>query len=583
MATTASIESMLVVDCGSTTTRAVLVDLVDGRYRFVARGEAASTISCAERDLMVGVRSAIRQVEEVTGRSFLNPNGQLITPEQTGGAGVDMLLAVSNAGEPLRVIVAGLSDQISVASARHAIDATYALVEHVVSPAVEGNQARTAEETLSLIQTTEPDVIVLTGGTDGGPTQAVADLTELVSLGCALIQGPARPQILYAGNSDFRTQVADIVGDTAQLLVLDNVRPTLDRENLEPLSGELSNFYQERKLLVLPGFETLKSWSTAPVMTSSRAFGYVVKYLAQMWGPGHGVLGCDLGGSVTTLASVVDQKFSLIIRSDLGMSYNIANVLAQTGLANIVRWLPFELSDESARDRILTKQLHPTSIPSTPEDLYLEQAVAREALRLTLDEAGRRWRATGDGDRPQFEAIVGSGGLFTHTQQHGQVILALLDAIQPIGVATLWLDETSLGVPVGAIAAVNPLAAAHVMEGDAFINLGTVVCPVGEAKPGEIILRLTITYSDRRVLDVEIGWGSLEVIPLPLGEQASLELRPLKGFNLGAGPGKKRVIKRLVGGMMGLIVDARGRPIVLPADPAQRLEKVKRWYQDIGA
>ena len=574
---------MLVVDCGSTTTRAVLVDLVDGRYRFIAKGEAASTAACDARDLMVGVRSAIDQVAEITGRSFLNEDGTLITPEQTGGAGVDVLLAVSNAGQPLRVVVAGLSDQISVASARRAIGSTYAVVEHVVSPSAEGSQARSNEETLALIQSSEPDVIVVTGGTDGGPTQAVADLTELISLGCSLIQGPVKPQILYAGNADFRTQVAEIVGDTAQLLVLDNVRPALDRENLEPLSGELSNFYQEHKLLTLPGFETLKSWSSAPVMTSSRAFGYVVKYLAQMWGPGHGVLGCDLGGSVTTLASVVDEQFGLIIRSDLGVSHSIVNVLAQAGLGNILRWLPFEMSEESARDRIFTKQVRPTSLPETPEDLYLEQAVAREALRLTLDEARQRWNATGKRHFPQFDAIVGSGGLLTHSQQHGQVILTLLDAIQPIGVSTLWLDETSLAIPVGAIAAVSPMAAAHVMEGDAFINLGTAVCPVGEAKPGEIILRLTITYSDRRTLDVEIPFGSLEVIPLPLGEQASLELRPLKGFDLGSGPGKKRVIKRLVGGMMGIIVDARGRPIVLPQDPAERLEQVKHWYQDIGA
>ncbi len=581
MASTASIESMLVIDCGSTTTQAVLVDLVDKRYRFIARGEAASTVACEDGDVMAGVRSAIRQVEEITGRSFLGQDGRLITPEQMGGSGVDVLLAVSNAGQPLRLIVAGLSDQISVASARRAIDATYSVVEQVVSPASAGTQqARSNEETLSLIQSSEPDVIVLTGGTDGGPTQAVADLTELVALGCSLIEGPIRPQILYAGNSDFRTQVADIVGDTAQLLVLDNVRPTLDRENLEPLSGELSNVYQERKLLTLPGFNTLKAWSTVPVITSSRAFGYVIKYLAQMWGPGHGVLGCDLGGSVTTLASVVNQKFSLTLRSDLGVSHNIANVLACAGLPNILRWLPFEMSEESARDRILTKQLRPTSLPLTPEDLYLEQAVAREALRLTFDEARGRWA---EGATPQFEAIVGSGGLLTHAQQHSQVILTLLDAIQPVGVATLWLDETSLSIPVGAIAAVNPLAAAHVMEGDAFINLGTTICPVGEASPGEIILRLTVTYSDRRVLDVEIASGSLEVIPLPLGEQASLELRPLKGFDLGAGPGRKRVIKRLVGGMMGLVVDARGRPIVLPEDPAARLEKVKHWYQDIGA
>jgi uncharacterized protein (TIGR01319 family) len=533
---------------------------------------------------MIVVRSAIQQIEDITGRTFLNHEGQLITPEQAGGSGVDSLLAVSNAGRPLRLILAGLSDQVSLASARRAIDSTYAVVAHVISPGTEGTLSRASEGTVGLIESVEPDVIVVAGGTDKSPTQAVMELAELVTLGCSLISGGPKPRIVYAGNDDLRTQVAEIVGDTTQLLVLDNVRPGLDKENLEPLSGELADLYQERNLLTLPGFGALKNWSGAPVMASSRAFGYVIKYLSQMWGPGHGVLGCDVGGRTTAIASVVKEKFNLTIRSDLGVSHSIGSVMAQAGPPNIMRWLPFEMDEETVRDRILNKQLRPTTVPQTPEDLFIEQAVAREALRLAIEDARSRWGVPVDSLSPQFEAIVGSGGLLTHTPQHGQVSLVMLDAIQPTGVTTLWLDETSLAVPIGAIAAVNPVAAAQVMEGDAFINLGTAVCPVGSgARDGDVILRLTIRYSDGRALDVEISHGSLEVIPLPLGEQAALDLRPQKGFDVGAGPGKRRVIKRLVGGMMGLIIDARGRPLVLPENAAERVGRVKHWYSDVGA
>jgi len=122
------------------------------------------------------------------------------------------------------------------------------------------------------------------------------------------------------------------------------------------------------------------------------------------------------------------------------------------------------------------------------------------------------------------------------------------------------------------------------MEGDAFLNLGTAICPVGPAAhAGEVVMRVTITYSDRRALDVEVTYGTLESIPLPLGEEASLEVRPLKRFDVGAGPGKARRIKRLVGGMMGLIIDARGRPLTLPASAEERQAKLRQWFSGIGA
>ena len=207
-------------------------------------------------------------------------------------------------------------------------------------------------------------------------------------------------------------------------------------------------------------------------------------------------------------------------------------------------------------------------------------------MRLTLEQGQvLAQKQETDPGMSEFEIIIGSGGVLAHAPQHAQAALLLLDAIQPTGITTLWLDATSLAIPVGTLATIHPVAATHVMEGDAFLNLGTVICPVctGTPRPGDVAMRITITYSDDRTLDLEIPYGSLEVIPLPLGEKASLEARPLKNFDVGAGPGAKRRIKRLVGGMMGLIIDARGRPLELPTDPGQRLEMVQKWYSAIGA
>jgi hypothetical protein len=587
MATADTVESIIILDCGSTTTRAILIDLVDGHYRFIAKGETFNTTGNSEDDLLIGVREAICQIESITGRAFLDEEGQFVTPEQVDGRGADALLIVANVGQPLRLILAGLSDQISLASARRAVHSAHALIEHVISPETEMDSEQTDEEKLAVVSTINPDAIVLTGGIDGGPAGAILDLASLLTLGCSLIETPPGPQILYAGNASAREQVIETVGDVVPVVALDNVRPSLDTENLAPLSAALDNLYRERMLALEPGLNTLTSWSQTPIVTSSQAFGYVIKYLAHMWGEGHNVLGVDIGGTMTTVASVVGNEFSLVNRPDLGASHSISRVISQAGIENITRWLPVEIDEETARDRLLNKELRSGSLPQTLEDLYLEQAVAREALRLTLESGYSRWHEDQPAETamcPAFEIVVGTGGTLVHAPQHGQAILILLDAIQPTGITTLWLDATSLAIPVGSLATVHPLAATQVMEGDAFLNLGTTICPMGTGtRFGEVVMRLTITYSDGRTLDIEIPYGSLEVIPLPLGEEASLEARPLKRFDVGAGPGKKRKIERLVGGMMGLIIDARGRPLILPSHPEERLERVQQWFSDVGA
>jgi hypothetical protein len=70
----------------------------------------------------------------------------------------------------------------------------------------------------------------------------------------------------------------------------------------------------------------------------------------------------------------------------------------------------------------------------------------------------------------------------------------------------------------------------------------------------------------------------LTTIPLEIGQRAELHLQPLLRYDVGlGGPGRGGTLK-VVGGQMGIVIDARGRPLQLPADRAKRLEMVKKWY-----
>jgi hypothetical protein len=159
----------------------------------------------------------------------------------------------------------------------------------------------------------------------------------------------------------------------------------------------------------------------------------------------------------------------------------------------------------------------------------------------------------------------------------------LLDALQPIGVSTIVLDATALAAPLGALATFQPLAAAQVLESDAFLNLGTVVAPVGTAREGDIVLKLKVDYGGGRTLGVEVAYGSLEVIPLPLGQTAILALEPLRGFDVGWGARGKGLPLQVNGGTLGIIIDARGRPLPLPPDGEERRTKMQTWLWDMGS
>jgi hypothetical protein len=130
---------------------------------------------------------------------------------------------------------------------------------------------------------------------------------------------------------------------------------------------------------------------------------------------------------------------------------------------------------------------------------------------------------------------------------------------------------------------VSPLAAAQVMDKDALLHLGTVVAPVGTARVGDIALAFKIEYEDGRLLEVEVPYGSLEMIPLPTGQTANLELRPTRRFDVGLGTKGQAGTTRVEGGIIGIIIDARGRPLPMAQDPNEQREKIQRWLWDMGA
>jgi len=590
------IESILAIDVGAVLTKTTLIARVEGAFRFVGHAEAPSTVEWPWTDVIAGVDHALQQLSFSARRKLIDSHGHLITPEQSSGAGVDVCVITVSAAGPLHLVLMGLSADLSVASLQHAATCTYTKVVDVLTRAgsVDGQPSAhlTEEDRVRRIYRARPDVVCIVGGTDGGADMPVIDLVESASLAVSLIDESHRPRILFAGNAALRPRVVESIGSEAELKVADNVRPNVDVESIGPAQTELEAMYQAIKVAQLPGFDLLRKWSTLPTLPTSRAIANVVQYLS-LEDTRKGALAVDVGGASTTIAAARAGHVQLHVRSDLGTAFNARGVLKARGEEAIARWLPFEPRPGEIQTVVTEKELYPSSVPQDSNELFIEQALAREALRLAMSQARAAWPSELGGPyaglyptplMPYFEPIIGGGSVVGRAPRPGQAALLLLDALEPIGVTTLVLDSGGLLPALGACALAHPLATVQALGSSGLTTLGTVVVPVttGRPKVGETILNVSIKYKNGGDLDVQVAAGSLEVLPLPLGQKAVLELRPRSGVDIGRGRSRGSSIE-VQGGLIGLMIDARGRPLALPADAGKRRERVQQWLWDMGA
>jgi uncharacterized protein (TIGR01319 family) len=579
------IGSILLADCGTVTTKVVLLEPVGGQYRFVAHGEAPTTVEYPWSDVAAGIRHAVEQISAVTGRGFLDANGDLITPETAEREGVDTFAATVSASHPLEVVLGGLVRTLSVASAQRAAAGTYSTIKAILASDGRG-ESRSQEEHVRTIRDAAPDVVCIAGGMEGGAVTPVLDLIRAVALACSMMGTGIRPPLLYAGNSRLRRRIVQIFEGQAEVRVAENVRPTPAEENLHGAREELDKLYVRDKMGQMPGIETVSSWSPVPLVPTARAFGRLVQYIWHLGDPSKGVIGVDVGAANTTVAAVFDGHLFTTIRSDLGMAFGGEQLLKARGAETITRWLSEPMSDDEARGIFVNKEMHPASIEQEPRELRLQQALAREAIRTTLELARPGWRAGAAQPYPHLlplcDTIIVSGGVLAHAPRPGQIALIVLDALQPIGVSTLVLDTYGLAPALGSVAQIKPLAAVEALDSGALVNLATVVTPVGRARHGDLVLKVHVKYEDGGAFSVEVHYGDLEVLPLPPGQQAELEMQPLHHFDVGLGGPGKSGKRRVSGGLAGLIIDARGRPLPLPSDPEKCRASMRQWLWDVG-
>jgi len=563
------VESLLAVDVGSVNTRAVLFDLAGVSYRMLAVGLASSTCLAPIKDAREGVTAAIHQIEEITGRDLLDPNHQLILPASATGTGVDNLVVSSSAGRDIRVVLVGLLQEYSLANLEKLAGELYCrVVEHFTI-----NDLRKPEDRMNAFLQSNPDLVLLAGGTNHGASRAVLRLADQLRLWLQASQPEKRPLIAYAGNAVLNDRVKESLESLTSVFSASNILPFSGVEDINPAEDTVIQVMNRIRSTHLTGFAELEKISGLSILPTAGAESRIIRFQSLQQDSSRTVLGINVGAAASHFITANAGDLKTSVYRGLGVGAAAVETLNRVGLDSIHPWLSQDISQNTIRDYLWQKSLFPSAIPMNAETLDIEQAVARAILNVMKQEYMGLPNARFEG----FEPVIASGALIAQAPTMRQSLLMMLDGLQPCGVTTLLIDRHGILSALGAAAASNPALVVQVLETGVLTNLGTVISPLFRARAGETVMRIRLQTDDDPERTFEIRKGEIVRLPLVVNKTARVIIKPLKNMDAFSGSHNLKV----VGGELGLIIDTRSRPIRLPTDPGLSREVNQKWYRSL--
>jgi hypothetical protein len=568
----AQVGSILTADFGSVHTRVVLVDVVDGEYRIVAREKGLTTLGYPVDDVGIGLNRLVTDIEQITGRQFYNAIGQIITPEDGSRRGVDAFITTSSAGRPIRAVVVGLMPDISLTSGLRAISSAY--VEPVAQ--IHLRDGLTEEQRLNAILLGRPDIIFIAGGTDGGAQTALLKILNTIRLALRITDPTLRPTIIYAGNTALAAHVESMFGELTKLLKSGNVRPNMEAESFESVLVQLGLAFDDHRETHGDSFIKVAGMSSTGILPTSQSYVAVAEYFAKLY-QGN-VLAVDIGSTSSILVGVFGGITSTRISTTKGLGHSAYNLLQEVGDDAVAEWLPFYANRGEIQNYALNKAIRPTSIPMNLRELYLEHAMLRAGLRQMVYQARELWEEVETyGALPPIKTVIAGGSALTNTGSPAYDMLLIADCLQPTGVTEIKTDPHGIIPALNTLARTTPEAAIHLLEGDGLEHLGVLLSIDGQPPYDRVVAHLKIATGDGESINSDLRGGHFLTLPVPQNVTLDIRVRCVSGYTIG---GKRRLHLKLAGGSAGIVFDARGRVFMPPATVEARAAQMPQWVSE---
>ncbi len=467
----------------------------------------------------------------------------------------------------------GLLKSVSMESLNRLISMTQLKLLDQIS----SSNPRKVEEILSLLINLHPNLIIIAGGTDQGASNSILKQMEMLRFILRNIQPEKRPEILFIGNNQVQQDIVNSNKENFNISFAANIRPSIDFENLTPALekiGQISNEYMNQKI---GGFQDLANYCISPPISISHATSYMTRFLSRLNNePDTCVLFIEFNREGTFLSAGCNGRPAFQV-TDVSLNNNLQQLLDNYHLKEILRWINSEINDDEIKFYLWNKSIHPNILPDSESQLDIEMSLARLIIKNQIQKMFHNWP-----DLPQkFNQIIISGEFFSNYLNPMDGLLVLLDSTQPDGMTKFYIDRHGIIPVLGTIATFNKFLPVQLIESTAISLLAQVISIKSIAKFGIPILKISIEYEDGTKNEITVAKGSIVSIPLSPGQKAKARITPLKKieYDFADRDADNGII--LQGGLCGVIIDARGRPIPLPKNELQRIELLQQWRNNL--
>ncbi|MDP8322562.1 MAG: glutamate mutase L [Candidatus Stygibacter australis] len=537
---------ILITDIGSTTTKALLLKKANGKYSELGLVHSPTSVEKPQEDVNIGIIKAVKLLEQNTGITLLAENeSDFLVPGIT-------YLCTSSAGGGLQILVIGLTTFDSAASAKRCAFGAGAVILDTFAV----NDKRSAVQQMKAMAILHPDIILMTGGTDGGAVAPVLRLAELIQFANPQAKFTDDPiPLIFAGNIEARKLISGILAKRFTLHLVDNVRPDLKTENHGPARDLIHHLFMNYVMEQAPGYAKVVEKVDDDIIPTPKAVLNAIELLHKNLDGD--VIMVDIGGATTDVFSNLKGKFYRTVSANYGMSYSIANVLKDAGLSFITEYFNSDTELDFISDYIADKMLYPTCNPQDTSMLYIEHILARAALFLAREQhlemnfntarMGYLDRMTNhkeienmvskfyfvDEQKKEkfflhdYKFAIGAGGVISHTQNENQALMLISDGLQTQGLTLIYRDREFISPHLGKLAQIDQNAAASLLLDSCLQKLGWHIRPqTYKWKKDKHVM--TIKYADKQL---EVISGKRYFIPAAADSQR-IEITMNKGYIL---------------------------------------------------
>ena len=564
-------ERLMVMDLGAWV-RAGIYARGPGGYRVLAAGSAPSTLDSPHFDLTPAFEGALADAAARAG-SFAFPSAPHDGPLTERAPVIAAVTGDQVAGGPTAFLMGNLVQRDQEALTRTIAEAGFEQIGHATTSGRAFRDRVDGPAALEVMASRPPDsvVVALTGDVTGESLAYVADL--LVG-GLAGHESGHLPRVvvLYGGPPDS----ADC--ERLQRAMPTTVFQTHGGSPEEPLDmGTPLAALQDAARAVQRGMSDDR---LVPPAVSRAAH---ISRAAALEAAAHGLsagqeLDCAVisydYGAVT--AVTVHGEASAVAR--LGSEHGHERPFhlgLHTPVDRVARWTTDEPLPEALQVFVLERTAHPTALPSTAAELQLAHAVWTAAARDALRGSG------GGRDQPAaVDLAVITGDIIQTLARPVQAALVLINSLETAGVTQLALDASNALGMSGSLLQVGQPAAVE----SSLVRLGACVALRGDASLGNAAVGVEVQPAGAAVIEREVTAGSMDVIQWEADVEAQVRIWPAPEFDAGLGFGRPVHLRApIMAGSIGLVIDARGRPLVWPDAPNARQAWVGQWHRAINA